>query len=303
MQVYDIKTDNHGQELTTHGDASFPCASYDELFSHFLNGEVPWHWHDEVEVVFVAKGEKKLECIRHSTVLKQGEMVLINSGILHRFTDVGTEDCRILNVLFKPRLFGGDPASLLYTKYVKPIVSNRSFLFYQFKSQQSWQAEAIAQLRNGFSAWESSGIGYEMIMTASLMQCWMLLCRNESHLLSEGEKGSGNERRVQNVMQFIQSHYAESISVADISAAANISESECYRMFKQTLNCTPNGYLMSYRLRSAAGMLSDSSSKVTEIAHSVGFSCPAYFAKKFRQSYGVSPKQYRTQVLASITLW
>ncbi|QJY41096.1 cupin domain-containing protein [Vibrio cholerae] len=82
------------------------------MFTNFLNGEVPWHWHAEVEVVFVGKGETKLECIGGSAVLKPGEMVLINSGILHRFTDVGFEDCRKLNVLFKPRLVGGDPASL-----------------------------------------------------------------------------------------------------------------------------------------------------------------------------------------------
>ena len=297
MQVFDIKTDSQGQELTTHGDASFPCASYDELFSHFINGEVPWHWHDEVEIVLVVNGATKLECIGHSAVLQQGEMVLINAGVLHRFTDVGSEDCRILNVLFKPRLLGGDPSSLLHTKYVKPVVSNRSFLFYSFSQQQAWQAEAIEHLRSAFSGWASSEIGYEMQMTSSVMQCWLLLCRNEPHLLSETPKGAGSERRVQKVMEFIQTHYADAISVADISYSANISESECYRMFKQTLNCTPNGYLMSYRLRVAAGMLSESPRKITDIAASVGFSCPAYFAKKFRQSYGVSPKQYRTQSL------
>ncbi|CEO37641.1 AraC family transcriptional regulator [Photobacterium kishitanii] len=295
MQIYDIKVDSQNQELTTHGDEAFPCAYYDEVFSRFLNREVPWHWHDEIEVVLVVRGTTKLECIGQSTTLHQGEMVLINSGVLHHFTDVGSEDCRILNVIFKPRLLGGDPVNLLHKKYIKPLVTNRSFLFYKFTVNHNWHTEAIAVLRKSFADWESSQIGFEITMTASLMQCWMLLCRNEPQLLIKSKKKQGNERRVQNVMEYIQKHYAEPISVADISAAANISESECYRMFKQALKCTPNGFLLSYRLRNAAVMLSESQSKITEIAQNVGFNCPAYFAKKFRQSYGVNPKQYRTQ--------
>ena len=297
MQVYDIKTDSQGQELTVHGDDAFPCASYDEVFSDFLKGEVPWHWHDEIEVVLVVRGSTKLECIGQSMVLKQGEMVLINSGVLHRLTDVGSEDCRILNTLFKPRLLGGDPVSLVFKKYVKPLISNRKLSFYHFTYAQAWQAEAIATMRRGFSDWEKAQAGFEISMTACLLQCWMLLCRHEPQLIIESGKALGNEKRVQQVMTYIQQHFAEAISVADISAAANISESECYRMFKRALKCTPNGYVVSFRLRKAAAMLIESHGNITEIAHNVGFSCPAYFAKVFRHNYGVSPKQYRAQTI------
>lgn len=295
MQIFDLKTDSQGQELTTHGNESFPCACYDEIFSHFLNGEVPWHWHDEIEIVLVVRGATKLECIGQTAVINQGEMVFINAGVLHRFTDVGTEDCRILNVLFKPRLLGGDTTSLLDKKYIKPLILNRNFLFYTFDCRHDWHQSAIEIMQQGFRDWQREQSGFEMNITSCLMQCWMLLCRHQPELLLESKKVFGGEMRVQKVMHYIQQHYAEAISVADISAAANISESECYRMFKHSLKCTPNRYLLDYRLRIAAGMLSDTAKKITDVAHSVGFSCPAYFAKKFRQSYGVSPKQYRAQ--------
>jgi len=42
MQIYKLETEKNGRELTAHGNDDFPCAIYDECFSEFFGGEVPW---------------------------------------------------------------------------------------------------------------------------------------------------------------------------------------------------------------------------------------------------------------------
>ena len=81
MQVYKLSTDEFGRELTQHGSIDFPCAGYDESFSKFLLGEVPWHWHEELEIVVVYEGSTRVEYIGGDMQVSVGEGILINSRI------------------------------------------------------------------------------------------------------------------------------------------------------------------------------------------------------------------------------
>ena len=53
-------------------------------------------------------------------------------------------------------------------------------------------------------------------------------------------------------------------------------------------------YLNNYRLKQAVQLLMNSDKKVYEIADEVGFSDSAYFSKKFREVYGISPNSYKS---------
>ncbi len=295
MQIHKIETASDGRELTIHGSEDFPCASYDEKFSQFVGGEVPWHWHDEIELVFVVEGATKVECVGVSDVISRGELVVINASALHRLTDVGEPDCHILNAVFSPQLIGGLPYSRIYTKYVSPLLNNASFVMYKFTPEVEWQRVLIKSFEQAFAQWKAESPGYEMIMTSTLIQCWQQLCSNEPELLNTQVASSVNEQRLQTLLHYIHQHYGDSLSVAQISQAANISESECYRLFKSALKCTPNSYLLSYRLRQSTSMLVESPLPITEIAHQCGFNCPAYYAKKFRVAYGKTPRDFRRE--------
>ena len=77
----------------------------------------------------------------------------------------------------------------------------------------------------------------------------------------------------------------------------------CYdylcKLFRQETGMTPNKYLNSLRLQSAADMLCSvyRSNSITEVAHLCGFRDPLYFSRMFKKRYGVSPKEYYPQKL------
>jgi len=297
MQIYKIETDEEGRELTTHGVSDFPCASYDEWFSKFFEGEVPWHWHDEVEIVLVVEGSTKLECIGKDMLLKAGEMAFINAGALHKLTNHGKEegkgDCRILNAVFNPQMIGGMNFSRIYKKHVLPVINNNELNCYHFKPEIDWHKEAINELQQAYDIWKLERDDYEFVMTLALMKFWYLFGQNAPEIMSNTQVQTNQEKRLHKLLNYMHTHYASSLSVADISAAANISESECYRLFRNTLKTTPNNYLLSHRLRIAAQLLVESDKAITQIAYEVGFSCPAYFAKKFKLAFSKTPKVFR----------
>uniref|UniRef100_A6VUH3 Cupin 2 conserved barrel domain protein n=1 Tax=Marinomonas sp. (strain MWYL1) TaxID=400668 RepID=A6VUH3_MARMS len=300
MQIYKIETEENGRELTTHGSHDFPCESYDEHFSHFVGGEVPWHWHDEIEVVLVIEGATKVECINSSDIVKTGEMVFINANTLHKLTNYGTEDCRILNVVFSPKMLGGMGFGLIYKKHVLPVINNKELLFYKFSGAKAWHEQAINELAAAFNVWKEQGSDREFYMNIALMKFWYIFCTNQQDITATHNTAKANEKRIQSLLNFIHSNYEERISIADISEAANISESECYRIFRNALNCSPNSYLLNYRLRKSVQLLTESNKQIADIAFESGFNCSAYFAKKFKLAFNVTPMQFRKNY--SVTL-
>ena len=299
MQVYKIKTDDDGRELTQHGDISFPCAGYDESFSKFILGEVPWHWHEEIEIVVVYQGATRLEYIGGEIEISCGEGVFVNSNTAHRLTQTGDTDCNILNFVFNPRLLGGPPESRIFREYISPICSNRDFMAMKFSPGIPWQQDLLTQFNKAFEAYTAADPGYEMEVVSALLEFWRIVGINRPDLFSPITDSSTDERRIKAIMKFIDYSYMEKISISQISSIAGISQSECFRLFRRTLKCSPNDYLLRIRLQKASIALSNTDRTIQEIALDSGFNSSAYFTKRFRMFFGTTPKEYRKTELIS----
>ena len=81
-----------------------------------------------------------------------------------------------------------------------------------------------------------------------------------------------------------------------LAAALNMSESTMLRKIKKLLNTSPNNYIKTVRLSVAAELLKDShGNNITEICYQVGFSSVSYFAKCFKEQYGMTPSEWATR--------
>ena len=94
---------------------------------------------------------------------------------------------------------------------------------------------------------------------------------------------------------YIDAHYAENISVADIARESGYSESQFRRVFERVIAKSPSNYITTIRLNAARKLLSTTKKSVTDIAVEVGFFDQSHFTRAFKRERGITPGQYRRQ--------
>ena len=92
---------------------------------------------------------------------------------------------------------------------------------------------------------------------------------------------------------FIDSHYAEAISVADAANYVFLSQGYFARAFREEMKMSPMAYLIHVRVQQACKLLKQPDLKVSAIASRVGFSSPQRFNAAFRKQMNMTPMEYR----------
>jgi len=293
MQNYSIITDETGRELVDHGDEWFPLAGYDELFSKFVLKEVSWHWHEEIEIVYIVKGSSLVELVGQHITLKAGEGIFINSNEPHKMTQIGDVDCRIINFVFKPEFIGGRLDSKIHRQYLLPICTNDSFSALKLSPSIQWQNLALEEIKQAFDIYTYKVFGYEMILRSRLTTFWILLCQHKQDLLLNQTSPNEDDIRIKTIITYIHNHYMSKLTVDQLAKSANISESECFRLFKRMLQTTPMAYILKLRLQLSTKRLIESDTNILDLSIELGFASPSYFSKQFKRQYAITPREFR----------
>ena len=99
------------------------------------------------------------------------------------------------------------------------------------------------------------------------------------------------------VISYIQEHYMEDISNADIGQALSFHPNYLNRLMIKHTGRSLHQYLLYYRLTKALDHLQSTTLSVAHIAESSGFTDAGHFTKAFKKQYGVSPKEMRGRII------
>lgn len=95
------------------------------------------------------------------------------------------------------------------------------------------------------------------------------------------------------IMAYIDTHYAENINVRDIAHHVHISESHLRHICMEVSSQSPQELIAQKRFNVAKSMLSNTDASIEEIALFVGFSSQSALSKFFTKKSGISPQAYR----------
>lgn len=287
-----IITDENLMETIQHGEISYPFHYYDENISQFDFHCIDWHWHAELEFVYIKSGTVTVWVGDQKIELSQGSGIFINSRVLHRFSS--PSDASIPNFLFLPAFIAASD-SLIYQKYVLPVISS-ALSFQVFLKEVPWQSEILSLMWQVITVQTSDSL--KELHTYSLLQfLWLKLYAHLDILPFEGyhNRSFTSEVRLQLMMQFIHQNYSHAITLDDIAGHATISKSTTLNLFHRYLHTTPVNYLISYRLKQAAQLLAKTEKKIHTISCETGFHNVDYFCRLFKKQYHLTPTQYRRQ--------
>jgi len=106
-------------------------------------------------------------------------------------------------------------------------------------------------------------------------------------------RGGLPPRALQRVLDYIEAHLEESISIQALSEIAGLSKFHFARTFKHSKDMTPHEYMVQCRVRRTQRLLTETDMPLSEIALASGFSDQSHCARRFRQQTGITPSQYR----------
>ena len=289
LQICGLNLAEDQKELQPHGSVEFPCAGYESIHGTAPGEVVPWHWHTEFELVYVAEGSAILKIPSETCLLHRGELALINSGVLHYAE--GAPTCCLQSLVFSPLLLTGNVGSIYAKIYVSPIMNCRTLRLMGPEPEP----EVRRRFRRAFEALRGNTCGNEFIVRGELSEIFLRFFEQYQSCLHDPEKEKDTDSlRMEKMLDFIHGNYRQPLSLAQISRAAAISERECLRCFKRTISESPIKYLTKYRLMQSAVMLRTMKNRsVSEVAAASGFDSPGYYAKQFKLYYKETPLHYR----------
>jgi AraC family transcriptional regulator len=108
-------------------------------------------------------------------------------------------------------------------------------------------------------------------------------------------RGGMPQARLQRVLEYMQAHLDQELSLAALAAVAQMSPYYFSRLFKQSTGLSPHQYILQQRIAWAMRLLVEPQVSVAAIAYRVGFANQAHFTTIFRRWVGTTPRQYRQQ--------
>ena len=100
---------------------------------------------------------------------------------------------------------------------------------------------------------------------------------------------------VESLDAYIRENCSEEISNTEIGAIFGYHPFYVSRMLKEKKGITLRQYIISYRFKAAKRMLELTDKSIGEIAEETGFTDASYFAKSFKATFGITPKEYRAK--------
>jgi AraC family transcriptional regulator len=97
------------------------------------------------------------------------------------------------------------------------------------------------------------------------------------------------------VIEFIEEHLSEEISLAALAEIVDLSLYHFARAFAQSFGVPPHRYHMARRIDRARGLLEMAALSVTQIGIQIGFREASSFTRAFRKFTGLTPTEYRRQ--------
>lgn len=116
---------------------------------------------------------------------------------------------------------------------------------------------------------------------------------NQSEFIIFRGQKEHTDQEIKQAQEYIESHYADKLSVDDLAQRLSLNSRSFLRRFKKATDNTPLEYIQRVKIEAAKKQLEGSTKTISEIMYGIGYNDEKAFRNTFRKYSGISPKEYQ----------
>jgi AraC family L-rhamnose operon transcriptional activator RhaR len=276
-----------------------------ETHAWMRDGEYPDHDHDFMEIVVITGGRGVHRSALGEDALHPGDVFILRPGAWHGYrncTRLNAYDCIFGMELLQRELAWmlGDPA-LNYLFWSGPLTPPRKGTLFLKLSEKRLRVcreylEALQLPFRRFEARDAEPPGPAESAARSLGTFLLLLHELASVAPSEPASDGSRPRLHDAVAQgvrLLEEDLTREWSLTELAQTVYLDPSYLSRLFKAATGLPPLAYQARCRAERAAALLRQTELPVGDVGVQVGWPDANYFARRFRQHFGLSPSGYR----------
>lgn len=266
-----------------------------------------WHWHAELEIIYVVS-QKAVFYIDSSRIeLKQGQAGIVNVGQLHAGYFADKRDVEFYGILIDPRILSLHMEDTCQVNYIDPLQRHLTKFPCAITGDQPHETEMLQQIVKMIDVIQEQKAGYELAVKACMFNL-LYECLANGRMEERQAMGTkGMPRKIhqfRRILAYMEEHYQEKWSVQTLASLVNMSTDHFYKFFKSFTGMSPIEYANDLRIQKAKILLvKDRSKSVTEIALQTGFCDASYFSKQFKKFAGCTPLEFKREAIGLNFVW
>jgi AraC-like DNA-binding protein len=256
-------------------------------------GSAPfWHFHPEIELVYVDKGKGKRHIGNHLSYFDNSQLILIGSNLPHYgFTDRLTQEGSEVLVQFKPEFLG------MYF-FDTPEMKSISALFERSKNGILFKPETKRSVGKKIQKLNEVE-GFERVILLLKILHKLSKAKDYEILNADGfvfETEMQDTAKIDIIYKHINDNFQRHISLDEIADKVSMTVPAFCRYFKKSTGKTFTKLVNEYRIVHATKLLSESQMSISDVAFECGFNNFSHFNKLFKEFASKSASKYRGEL-------
>ncbi|WP_114821442.1 AraC family transcriptional regulator [Chryseobacterium sp. KLBC 52] len=259
-----------------------------KLFSPSLKNCFFWHYHPEIELVYVEAVNGIRHVGKNISGFTDSDLLLIGSNVPHLNFDYGIQtECKQLVLQMRESFLQDIILPVPEFENIKNLLE-RSYLGLSFSGETKNTVVEKLQIIKDKNSFES------LVGLIEILQ--ILADSTEVKELNKDDtriKWFLNDKiRMGTIYDYIHENYDRKPNVNEVAQVVSLSTPAFCRYFKKQTNMTFTDFVNNYRINQAKIFLLKDQS-VTEVCFQVGFESLSYFNKLFKQHTGETPSEFK----------
>ena len=248
----------------------------------------PKHWHDCLEIIQCVHSQYTIHTEHKTYTVQPEDILVLPAGALHDLNP--GSDCNgwvyLIGLQWLEHI---PPCREIRFQPRQPILISRQ----RMPALYTKVSSLLELMRNDYF---SDNVMREVLFDSSVLRLVELIfAQRETHFkeTAQLDKRHEHDEMFEQVVSYIDSHFAEDLTLTSLSRRYNLSSAYFSRLFKQYTHDSFSNYLTVRRFLEADRLLMNSSLPITEVATRCGYSNPAVFSRAYYAHRKCSPSRFR----------